>query len=27
VLPRSGGLFATVMAGSQTLMAFPDAAF
>jgi hypothetical protein len=27
VLPRSGGLFATIMAGSQPIMAFPDAAF
>jgi butyryl-CoA dehydrogenase len=27
LLPRSGGLFATIMAGSKPIMAFPDAAF
>ena len=27
LLPRSGSLFASLMAGSETMMAFPDAAF
>jgi butyryl-CoA dehydrogenase len=27
LLPRSGALFATLMAGSETMMSFPDAAF
>jgi hypothetical protein len=27
LLPRSGALFASLMAGSETMMAFPDAAF
>jgi butyryl-CoA dehydrogenase len=27
LLPRSGGLFASLMAGSETMMSFPDAAF
>ncbi len=27
ILPRTGGLFASIMAGSQAIMEFPDAAF
>jgi hypothetical protein len=27
VLPRTGALFATVMAGSASIMEFPDSAF
>jgi hypothetical protein len=27
LLPRTGSLFATVMAGSASMMEFPDAAF
>ena len=27
VLPRTGGLFATIMAGGDVIMGFPDEAF